>query len=311
MIKHLVISGGGSTGMLYYGALKETCRRGVWQQKNIQSIHATSVGSILAVFISLKYDWEVLDDYIIKRPWHQLFTMNLQMAFQSISNGGLFDHDKLCKVFTPLLKGKDLSIDITMQQFYEYNGIEMQFVTTEFKEFTQEIISHKTHPDWKLIDAVYASSCLPIFFTPFSFGEKIYIDGGIFANYPMFLCKDKNCNEVLGFCKKTPNNTNTVDADPTIKMLSLFDYLLNLLQKLLRSMNRTNYFNTSLLKYQIFVCHNSSSLENCNEIAEVLSSQDERTRLIQNGINDANDFINTHHEIDWNATTTDEDVSNV
>ena len=93
-------------------------------------------------------------------------------------------------------------------------------------------------------------------------------------------------------------------------MISLFDYLLKLQQKLLRSMNRTNYFNTSLFKYQIFVCHNSSSLENCNELAEVLSSQDERTILIQNGINNANDFIKTHHEIDWNATT-DEDVSNV
>ena len=64
-IKHLVISGGGPIGMSYLGALEYLHDEGFWKIENIQSIYATSIGTMLAVTFALKYDWETINSYFI------------------------------------------------------------------------------------------------------------------------------------------------------------------------------------------------------------------------------------------------------
>ena len=50
-IKHIVIAGGGATGLTYYGILKETNNQGLWKNEDIKSIYGTSVGALLAVIL--------------------------------------------------------------------------------------------------------------------------------------------------------------------------------------------------------------------------------------------------------------------
>ena len=76
-IKHLVISGGGVMGACAYGAIRECHNQGILDICNIESIHGTSIGAWFAVFIALKYECQVLDDYIVKRPWMQVFQHNM------------------------------------------------------------------------------------------------------------------------------------------------------------------------------------------------------------------------------------------
>ena len=66
IIKHIVISGGGPTGLSYYGVLKETHKNGLWKYENIETMYGTSVGSIILTVISLQYEWDTIDDYLIK-----------------------------------------------------------------------------------------------------------------------------------------------------------------------------------------------------------------------------------------------------
>ena len=54
-IKHIVIPGGGGTGFIAYGALKESHNRGIWNIENIESIYGTSAGAIIAIFIAIIY----------------------------------------------------------------------------------------------------------------------------------------------------------------------------------------------------------------------------------------------------------------
>jgi predicted acylesterase/phospholipase RssA len=98
IIRHLVLSGGGFTGFCFYGALRETNIHGFWNIKNINTIHATSVGSLIGVCISMGHDWETLDNYIINRPWNQLFKIDLQAIINSISNRGLFNEQLFYKI---------------------------------------------------------------------------------------------------------------------------------------------------------------------------------------------------------------------
>ena len=120
-IKHLVISGGGAAGFSFYGALKNSHNNGIWNIRDIERIYSTSAGSIISVFLSLGYEWPVLDDYIIKRPWNQVYKCELPMAIQAIKNQGLFGKNVIQETFTPLFYGKDISLNITLEEFYLIN----------------------------------------------------------------------------------------------------------------------------------------------------------------------------------------------
>ena len=66
-IKHLVLAGGGPAGFTVYGALKYLNKNNFFNLSDISSIHACSAGSIIAALILLTDNWDILDDYILKR----------------------------------------------------------------------------------------------------------------------------------------------------------------------------------------------------------------------------------------------------
>lgn len=82
-IKHLVISGGGPSGLQTISAIQELEENNFLDTKNIESIYGTSAGAIIAVIIALKYDWETINDYIIKRPWKDVFQIKVENILES------------------------------------------------------------------------------------------------------------------------------------------------------------------------------------------------------------------------------------
>ena len=96
-----------------------------------------------------------------------------------------------------------------MKEFYEYSGIEFNFITCDANHFTRVTISHKTHPDLELITVLCMTSAFPIIFTPIIIDDKCYIDGGIFSNYAVNIClQETGCKreEILGVKKYQSSN---------------------------------------------------------------------------------------------------------
>ena len=74
-IKHIVLGGGGPGGYVLYGALKYLSKEKYWNIDDIKSIYCTSIGTLIGIFISLRYTWDDLDDYLIKRPWDKVINI--------------------------------------------------------------------------------------------------------------------------------------------------------------------------------------------------------------------------------------------
>ena len=119
-IKHLVISGGGPLGLRYLGVLEKLEQQSFWKFDEIESIYTTSVGSIIGAFICLKYEWDTLNKYIIERPWNDAFKFNVKQICDSYYNKGLFDKKLAEIIFKPLLQAKDLELNITLKEFYDF-----------------------------------------------------------------------------------------------------------------------------------------------------------------------------------------------
>jgi len=276
IIKHIVIAGGGATGLSYYGILKEASKRGVWNIENIQSIYGTSVGSIVATVLSLKYDWETIDDYFIKRPWNTVFKFNIYSILECYTRRGIFDVKVIEEMFLPLFKGKDISMDVTMKEFYELTNVELHFFSTELTKFELIDFSYKTHPDWKIVDVIYCSSCLPVLFSPFLKDGKSYCDGGILSNYSIDECIKNGIDpsEILGVYKKNKKINSKIDHETT-----LFDYMIFILTNYLKKYSMENF--TVIPKEYVIETEPTTIVG----IYNFSNSIEERIRLIEDGVN--------------------------
>jgi predicted acylesterase/phospholipase RssA len=284
-IKHIVISGGGPSLFQYLSAIQYMHENNKIDLDKIESIYGTSAGSIVGVLLCLKYDWETLNDYMILRPWHDLFRIKVSNIFEAYKNRGIFDKSIIEKVFKPLLDAKDLSINITLKEFYEYSKIELHFFTFEINNFCIEDISYLTHPDLSVIDAVIMSSTLPILFCPTIIDNKCYIDGGVMANYPIKYCIDagKKEDDILGiFNQYDVQQKHQVDNDS-----NLLEFILCFLYKMFRSLSANNVI--PKIKHEI-VCHTKHI--SLNYLMSSISSVDLRKELQQKGIESAKEFIN-------------------
>jgi predicted acylesterase/phospholipase RssA len=279
IIKHIVCSGGGLAGFAFYGALKQSHKQGLWQLENIQTIYGTSVGTIIAVMLALKYDWDTLDDYLIKRPWQNVFTFNLYSILDTINKRGMFGIEIIQDIFLPLFNGKDIRIDITLIEFYKLTNIEIHMCATDINTFQLIDISHKTHPDWNIIEAIYSSCSVPVLFTPLFKNNECYCDGGVLANYPLehSIKNGANPNEILGIRYKGRNadECNTRVTPET----TLFGYALTIINRLIGSSENEQTPNHIANEYDIW-CPSLSIYD----LIDATNDSELRLRLIQQGI---------------------------
>jgi predicted acylesterase/phospholipase RssA len=287
-IKYLVIAGGGPVGLQLLGALEHLNETHFWKMEDIQSIYATSVGSIIGAFICLKYDWITLNKYIIERPWHDAFKLNGKQILDAFYNKGLYDK-KLAEItFKPLLEAKDLSLNITLNEFYKYSKIELHLYTFELNKFETIDLSYKTHPDLSLMQALTMSCALPGIFIPTILENGCYIDGGVMANYPLSYClKDHtDPNEILGV---TGNGGSDAYKNNIITNESnVIDFAIGFF------INAMNYVYKNIQKDKIenqVECICDGNFLTLERIQESINSVDMRRQWIDKGKNDGALFL--------------------
>ena len=210
------------------GAIQHLEQNNFLNMKDIESIYGTSAGAITGILICLNYDWETINDYIIKRPWHDVFSIKVQNIFDAYTKKGIFDIKTIEKCFKPLLDAKDISMDINLEDFYNLSHIELHLFSFEINEYKVQDISYLTHPKLSLMTAVQMTCGLPILVTPVCIDDKCFIDGGMSCNYPLNYCIEsgKISDEILGFKNKYGDEKNIINSEST-----LLDFLLSFLFK--------------------------------------------------------------------------------
>lgn len=155
----IALSGGGSRGVAHLGALKAFEELGV----NIQVISGTSAGSIAAALFASGMSTED----IYKTMKDKKF---IDYAKIILPTDGLMNLDNLRKNLNDILKKKDfneMSKKLYIALTNLYSG-EVEYMTTG-----------------NVIDAVIASSSIPILFSPVEINGQKYTDGGVLDNLPI------------------------------------------------------------------------------------------------------------------------------
>jgi predicted acylesterase/phospholipase RssA len=283
-IKHLVISGGGPIMVQILAAIQELEKNNYIDVRQIESIYGTSAGAIIGILLSLHFDWETLNDYIIKRPWQEVFPIHIQNILDSYTKKGLFDEKTIEKCFKPLFDAKDIPLTINLLDFYKLSNIELHLFSFEVNEYKIVDISYLTHPELPVLQALHMTCALPILLTPVCFNNQCFIDGGIACNYPLSFCinSGKKIDEILGFKNKYSNENTNIDNTTT-----LLDYILTFLFKAIFSVN--NNYAQPAIKNEV-IC--DTNYLNISIINSALKEINIRRDLFEKGKKAAMDFLN-------------------
>ena len=286
-IKHLIISGGGANGLTFWGMIKECIKHNVINYNTIETITSTSVGSFLSVILALKYDIDVIDDYFIKRPWHETIPLGVYEYIESFNKCGIFDRSTIVTIMKPLFGGKHISLDITLKEFYEFSNIECNFLCTNATTLKPCLMSHDNFPNEKLLDIIYCCSSIPVIFQPIEIQNIHYIDGGINANYPIdfFIKKYENVNtdEILGIHNKLVLQTD-------FNYTNLMSYISSLIFTIIGNVI-TKPVETKI-KYELCI---SPNMTDTFDFASILYDENVRKKYINNGSSLAENLITLYN----------------
>jgi predicted acylesterase/phospholipase RssA len=284
-IKHLVLSGGGPNGFTFVGILERLCNEGFWNIDELETIYATSVGAIIATCIALKYDWETLTNYLINRPWKDVFKVKPKHIIDSFSSKGIFNEEPIILGFKPLLEAKNLNVDISLKEFYEYSHIDLHFFSVEINSFQLIDINYKSFPELKLTKAILMTCCIPTLVQPIIDNNKCYVDGGLLCNYPVEQCiqDHPDTNEILGI-KLTVSDSHNLGITEEANML---EFILQIIVNYFYHYTG-KYINSCLLKYEV-IC--VSDLLTLDFLKESVKSSECRKKLLEKGYEIADEYI--------------------
>ena len=192
-IEHLVMSGGGPVfGLYMYGALNYLCNNDIVVMSKLKTIHGCSAGSVVGALLCLKYDWKDLSDYIVGKPWDKIVNIEPEDIFNVSNQKGVLERKFFEEIFSSLLLAKDLSVETTLKELYEFSGIDLHIYSVQLENFDYIDMSYSSHPDLEVIDAINMSSAIPFIFKPVKYQEEYYIDGGVRKNFPLDTFREKN-----------------------------------------------------------------------------------------------------------------------
>ena len=286
-IKHLVFSGGAYRGIYMIGALNKLIKEEFIKLDEIKTIHCVSVGSLIASCICLKLDFNNLSEFVINKPWDKLFDFNTEYLFKLTTSIGLYDINIFYDIYSNILKWKGLKKDITLKELFLLSNIELYIYSTNLYSWKKECFSYKTHPDLKLIEAVYMSSTLPCVFTPLFMNNTYYLDGGLINSYPLNECLDCsfNKNEILSIVVKNERSNEILNNNNNNNIFTFgWSILNNILNK-----GQDDYYKNGSIKYELIIpCQNL----NFNEAIKMIKEKSNREEIINEGEKYANLFLN-------------------
>lgn len=272
MIKSIIISGGGHSVFTFYGIIKQALQSKYIVYENLESLYGTSAGSLICLLIALNIETEVLDNYLINKPWQELFHLTFDSFMHLYETFGIFNNDIFVDIFSHLFEYKELDVNITFEEFYQYNHLDIHLYSTKLENLEYTDFNHLTTPKMKVLDAIHASCAVPFIFPPYKQDTAYYLDGSIMIDLPLEPALAKHDKEEVLVIKKFSESI-VLKENP-----NLLDYMgfvfVNLIHKII-------ICNNQHIENFIVVKDNIVSLD---DILQMASQKEKRNNAIQSGM---------------------------
>ena len=188
MIRNIILCGGGIKGLLFIGCMK------VWEDMNImndiRTLVGCSVGSIFCFLIAIRYSADEIIDLLmafqerLEQQKEADLEDNLVDLFSFPETYGINNGSIIYDFFTFALKRKTGLEDITFIEMGKRFGKNMVICGANLTNCNTDYFNMDTHPDMSILLAMRISCSVPFIFTPVKYNDCLYVDGGIYNNFP-------------------------------------------------------------------------------------------------------------------------------
>ncbi len=194
----VVLSGGGSKGILHLGVLHYFRSVGLYNYKNIKEFAGTSIGGVISLLLVCGYEpMEIYTNILKYNNFLNLEKADFSLISVMIKNKGLFP----VQSFTSLVKDmvlKKLGKIPTMKELYDITGKKLSICVTNLTKMSEVCVSHISHPNLNCIDVINYTCNVPLIFYEIENTDgDLMIDGGFTNNFPVTYISKKREN-ILG-----------------------------------------------------------------------------------------------------------------
>ena len=209
---HIVMSGSGSRFISFIGALSYFNETDPNFLKNIKTVIATSGGTIVGCLLSLGFNFITIKNYLMNIDFKNF----KKVEYFNIYNGyGIDSGENIMNLMKNVIKKKLGYADATLEDLYDFTGIELIFTGTCLNTYSTTYFSYKTHPNMSIVTAIRISISIPFYFTHVNYNNKVYVDGALLEYFPISKIEELKKN-------------NDIKQDDTIISIKLSDINENL-----------------------------------------------------------------------------------
>jgi predicted acylesterase/phospholipase RssA len=199
MYSNLVLSGGALRAVALLGAIKYLEELNIL--KNIKQYVGTSAGSIISFLIIIGYSsYEIIN--MFSNVINNITDFNLNDFANILDDYGLDDSLRNRSFFEECLYKKINKKEITFLEFTKKFGINLVITGSNLTNRETDYFNVDNFPEMNVIDAILISSCVPLVYKPIKYNDCLYVDGGLYDNFPLRYFK-QNRTETLGIYVST------------------------------------------------------------------------------------------------------------
>jgi predicted acylesterase/phospholipase RssA len=183
---NLVCEGGGVKCVAMCGSLK------VLEVARIlplfQQYAGSSAGAIISSLLSIGYDVDTMIRILMSTSFDQLLFKDISMVnrvYSLVESYGCYDGLAYMEWIGKLLRDKGFDPDISFGTLHSMTGKTLVITGCNVNSGRTEYFSWQQTPDMSVRLAVRISISIPFLLRPVEWNNALYIDGGVFNNYPI------------------------------------------------------------------------------------------------------------------------------
>lgn len=181
-IHTLCLSSGGGCGYVHVGFIEALTDRG-----RLTPTTDTVVGCSIGVVVGLCWVLGMTPAEIEETLFHlnDESVISLKGVVSMVELYGLDDGEYLCAFFYDILLGRGMDPQLTLAGLLEHTGKRLLAVGFNLSRTELCVFGPETHPELRVVDALRASTAIPIAFAPFRHRGDFFVDGAIRSPYPI------------------------------------------------------------------------------------------------------------------------------
>lgn len=215
----LILAGNSTNAVVTLGALQYLYDNGMIS--DIKNYVGVSSGAILSTLLLIGYKpLELLTYLCVEKILKKMIQFNISNLL--LLRKPLMNFEPIQKILEVLIIEK-IGFVPTIKAAEELFDKKIIFTSYNLTDDKKEYITSEKYADMSIINGIRMSSTFPLIFEPFKFNDKLYLDGGLFNNFPLECGEELSKTKCIGIVTNNPQKKYSEEMSNIDYIFKLFN----------------------------------------------------------------------------------------